>query len=133
MMRWSQTGIQKTRWEKQSTDRRSDRKICPLPGCGRRVPQAIVFTGRKDMQAFIQKARKVRRQNHHNSAGGWIQKLAITNKQRTSTWTWGLALLNSPDAMEDGDFIELSGKYQGKFEEFYPDMDELKRLSSIFL
>ena len=41
----------------------------------------------------------------------------------------GLTLLNSPDAMEDGDFIELSGKiYQGKFEEFYPDMDELKEI-----
>ena len=27
------------------------------------------------------------------------------------------------------DFIELSGKiYQGKFEEFYPDMDELKEI-----
>ena len=31
--------------------------------------------------------------------------------------------------MEDGDFIELSGEiYQGKFEEFYPDMDELKEI-----
>ena len=41
----------------------------------------------------------------------------------------GLAMLNSPKTMEDGDFIELSGEiYQGKFEEFYPDMDELKEI-----
>ena len=60
---------------------------------------------------------------------GIAWKLAITNMAKDQYMDMGLALLNSPDAMEDGDFIELSGKiYQGKFEEFYPDMDELKEI-----
>ena len=58
-----------------------------------------------------------------------IQEKAITNMAKDQYMDMGLAMLNSPKTMEDGDFIELSGEiYQGKFEEFYPDMDELKEI-----
>ena len=58
-----------------------------------------------------------------------IQEKAITNMAKDQYMDMALAMLNSPKTMEDGDFIELSGKiYEGKFEEFYPDMDELKEI-----
>lgn len=83
------------------------------------------------LKAFIQKAKESQAADKTTITRlvDGIQKLAITNMAKDQYMDMGLALLNSPDAMEDGDFIELSGKiYQGKFEEFYPDMDELKEI-----
>ena len=58
-----------------------------------------------------------------------IQEKAITNMAKDQYMDMALAMLNSPKTMGDSDFIELSGEiYQGKFEEFYPDMDQLKEI-----
>ena len=83
------------------------------------------------LKAFIQKAKESQAADKTTITRlvDGIQEKAITNMAKDQYMDMGLAMLNSPKTMEDGDFIELSGEiYQGKFEEFYPDMDELKEI-----
>ena len=83
------------------------------------------------LKAFIQRAKESQAADKTTITRlvDGIQEKAITNMAKDQYMDMGLAMLNSPKTMEDGDFIELSGEiYQGKFEEFYPDMDELKEI-----
>lgn len=59
-----------------------------------------------------------------------VEKYMITNMAKDQYMEMGMAVLNSPQIMDDGDFISLPGEVRETplYEEFYPDESELKKL-----
>ncbi len=83
------------------------------------------------LKSLIQKAKESQEEDPSTITRlvNGIQEKAITNMAKDQYMDMALAMLNSPQNMGDDDFIELSGEiYQGKFEEFYPDMEQLKEI-----
>ncbi len=59
-----------------------------------------------------------------------IETYALTNLAKDQYMDMGLAFLNSPQVMEDGDFISVPGEVRETdlYEEFYPDQEQLKEI-----
>lgn len=59
-----------------------------------------------------------------------VEKYMITNMAKDQYMDMGLAVLNSPQIMDDGDFIFLPGEAARTelYEEFHPDEEKLKEL-----
>lgn len=59
-----------------------------------------------------------------------VEKYMITNMAKDQYMDMGMAVLNSPQIMDDGDFISLPGEAvrTDLYEEFYPDEEKLKEL-----
>ncbi|WP_125140085.1 LCP family protein [Clostridium transplantifaecale] len=59
-----------------------------------------------------------------------VEKYMITNMAKDQYMEMGMAVLNSPQIMDDGDFISLPGEVKETqlYEEFYPDESELKKI-----
>ena len=59
-----------------------------------------------------------------------VEKYMITNMAKDQYMDMGLAVLNSPQIMEEGDFLTLPGEVARTdlYEEFYPDEEKLKEL-----
>ncbi|EGA94399.1 hypothetical protein HMPREF9474_01717 [ [[Clostridium] symbiosum WAL-14163] len=59
-----------------------------------------------------------------------VEKYMITDMAKDQYMDMALAVLNSPQVMNDGDFISLPGEavQTDLYEEFHPDEEKLKEL-----